>query len=718
MAGCAERASIRLLGRVAVTGADGEFEPPPRTWGLVVALALRPQGFEREELARIVAPELERTSARRRLSRLLWLLRDAVPDLALSITSRRVTLPADAREVDVEQMLASARSEAADDLELALQGTSGALAQGCDLPWVVERRREVTAAVRDAIAKLASWHLAADRPAEAIRVLAPRQAEYAGDGELLGLRLRAHLALGERAQGLAALDRWCEQSGLEEERLPPHLRELVGQLRGERDEVAYHEPRPTAPPHAWQAFAHGCGPRGDRRGQNRAIGVLRQAVTDGTLSRDELRLVEIDRALDEHALALAERLLAMADADSGAVAVRRARLALLSWRLDEAVQEASRALVDHYCEGEREARVAALLVQAAAHSRRADKRDAIASAQEAHRAARDLGRADLELAAELAHGRELLRQGRFAQALDRLDPAGARAEELGLARVELDLRHETARARCRLGELDIADVQQRDLRQRWAELGYPAREAAAASEHAYTLIRAGRIAEALEATDDARDLAERGGSPEQHGWACFYRALALTCRDGMVDASWRAALVATERADVVADPGLVATSRLLIGLLDYLADRPGEALESLHEARERYTSRDEFDHLPLVLAIEGLAHLARGEVELARDATARGLREIAQLGASDFAVGLHYAHARVLEACDRPEEAGRWLSRGNELLREIAREAGLDPMALAARDPLTRALTAAAAARTLDDTPASAARRTSSDRRP
>lgn len=687
---------VRLLGRVVVEVDGAEVEPPPRTHGLLAILALEPDGVDRGHLATLVEPNADETKARRRLSRLLWLLRDAVADLPLRVTPRRVALDRSRCSVDaveVEELAAAGGPTAA---EAAFARLGGALCPTSDLPWVRSQRERF-----DARAHRLALRVAQERASRGDHDGAGDAADWVlahdpGSTAALEVRVRADRAHGRRDAATAVVERWCEAHGVEADDLPSEVRELLGVLR--EDGTASATPLgEDASPQAWLEEARLAGARGDASARRRALSRLRQAVTLGEVSRAELRLVEVDAALDRDELELADRLLALGrdDPDTVALRVRRCRLARARGQLDRAAHEANEALLGAYGDQREEARLDALLALASVMSARAEGRCALAAAAQARSLAHATARLDAELEADVLAGQEEARQGRFAAAAERLADARARARSAGLSRIEGEALHGLARAHCRLGKLDRAEGLQREERELWHHLGLPVREAAACGEHAVTLARAGRPAEALDAAARAERLAESAGASGGLGWARSRRAFALLCV-GDLEAAERAAEEASARGGEVGDEELVADAAVIRALTAHLRGDPATALGEISRASAWYEARDEPEHLPVVLVITALARLQVGEVAAAREAAVRALTEVAQIGAGDLAVWVHYTHARVLEASGDVDSAGDWLARGVAQMREIAASTGLPVADLWARDPLTRAHWAAA----------------------
>lgn len=689
------RLRILLLGRTAVEVDGAEREPPPRTHGLLAILASSPEGVGRLDLALMVAPDRDGQQARRRLSRLLWLLREALPELGLEATPRRVRLDLDRCEVDAAEAEAIAAGDDPSADEEALARLAGTFCPQSDIPWVRRRRARLSelatrVGIRVAETRIArSDHVAAWETADWVLERNP------GSARALELRLACDLALDRRDDGLDLLARWCERRGIEESEAPGAVRDLAAALRTGQARPASMPPA-DATPAEWLRHARLVGERGDEPARRAALERLRAAVADGRLPRSVTRLAEVDAALDRHELALAERLLAMAETDSDPLdlRVRRSRLALAQGALDEAADEASRALVGAYVDQREDARLEALLLYASAQSERARGREALSAASQARETARRMNRLDAELSADVITGKEEIRQGWYGPAADRMLRVRERAMAARLALIEGQALRELSRARCRMGEFESAAILQEEELALWQRLGYPVREAAACNEHSYTLICMGKHDEALRVTERALRLAETNRAALAAAWARGFTALATVCRDGATPAAFEVAREAAAAADASRNPELIAVVSLVRGFLSHMCGDPSTSLAHLARAREQYTNRGEFAHMPVVLALEALVRLQLGEVEAALATTSHGLTEVAQLGAGDFGFALHYAHARALEAAGRTEEARRWTERGMERVREIAASAGVSAEELTARDPLTRALAA------------------------
>lgn len=73
---------FKLLSEVSVDGGHEPIPPPPhRTQALLAALLLHPYPQRRERLVGLLFPDVLERKGRQRLSHLLWLLRQWLPEL-------------------------------------------------------------------------------------------------------------------------------------------------------------------------------------------------------------------------------------------------------------------------------------------------------------------------------------------------------------------------------------------------------------------------------------------------------------------------------------------------------------------------------------------------------------------------------------------------------------------------------------------------------------
>ncbi|QBI20158.1 hypothetical protein ER308_11685 [Egibacter rhizosphaerae] len=696
---------VRLLGPVRVETDGRVQEPPPRTHGLLAVLALEPGGYERGRLAELVAPGAGSSAARRRLSRLLWLLRDAVPALPVTVGPRWVALDADHLTVDVAEVEELAASDTPQALEAAFERVGGPLCPDVDLPWVSEQRERVRTLAERIAARVAEDRAGRGEMAAARDAADWLLAHDPGSTTALELRLRADRVLGRRQEADEAVAAWEQAQGATEASAPPVVRDLLAAIR--REATMPEVPREDAAPEEWQLEARLAGARGDTSGQRRALAMLRNASSLGRITRAELRIAEVDAALDREEYPLADRLLAMGrdDPDTVALQIRRCRVALAHGALDQAMEEASDALLRAYCDRRELARLEALLALAAVMSARGEGREALGAAAQAQEIAERAGRLDAVLEADLVAGREEARQGRFKAAATRLVETRARAAGSGFARLEGEALHELARARCRLGELDAADGLHREAREHWRRLSLPVREAVACGEHAHTRARAAQHEEAHELAERSEELATGAGASSAAGWACLSSGL-VRLFEGDTEHADRAFARAEAHAGKDADDSLTAALAVHRGFAAYLRGESSSALAEVTSAREWYERRDELEQLPVMLVVEALARLKLGELHAARVATERALTEVAQLGAGDLAVWVHYAHGRVLESAGDDENARVWFGHGIDQLHAMACAAGVSAEEFATRDPLTRGLGVAATAAGVANVPA------------
>ena len=676
---------VRLLGRVAVVGEHGLVEPPPRTHGLLALLVLSPGGLARGEAATLVAPGREGSQARRRLSRLLWLLQDAAPDLGVTATSQWIELDPPITSVDVGAFEERARSGAPEDLERAFALWTGTLCPASDLPWVERRRARLEALARRVARDVAEARLRrGDQPgaraaADVLLAHAP------SSSTALDLRTRVDRSLDPAGGAPSTPLDAPGLSSLRDGRAAEVLRtpSVAHVPAGPGDDA-------VAP--AWLARARWAIDAADGTARREALARLRAAVSDGELDREALRVLEIREALARDELGLAERLFAMARERTAGLLACEARIARERPDLDAALVASRRALVEAYGTDGPDRRLA-LLAAAEVRSARGEGRDALAAASAAAERAREAGDLSDELEAEVLNGRELVRQGRTAAALALLQPARQHAAAAGLVRLEALALHEVGRGRCRHGDLPLAEALQREERDAWARIGLPTRQARACVEHATTLLRCGRHDEARAAARAGRDLAN-ARAPRIADAAELQLGLVGLHRDGAAPAAVDHAEAAAARALASGEPELEAAGLLVRAFARYLAEAPAAALEDVLAARARHEARDERERLVLVCALEALVRLELGEVEASLEASAVGMETIVEGREHDLSLLLDYARARALLAAGRSEEAARWLEHGRTRLEAVAESLGMSAARLRARDPLTFALAA------------------------
>jgi DNA-binding SARP family transcriptional activator len=667
---------FHLLCGLQITRADEQVPVPPhRTHGLLAALLLRPNIGRRERLIGLLSPDIPESAGRRRLSDLLWLLRQSMPALTLESDAQEVFLPTEVRWLDVEAFRLAAASDNLGGWLQALNLYHGDLLEGVYDDWLLEERESL----RLLYARVS--HRAGDELLRQGRIddllpLAERltQAEPY-DEKALRTLLKAYQAAGRRGAALAAYDRFvavaADELGTSPEPATDALAQAIRLVESQPPAISVHSGDDA--PDVLLRRAREALMRGDRAGTEAGLHRLR-AHPD--YREDDARLLEIDLALFLGDYERAENLLGPGRTQTAQEMARAAQLTLARHDAGIAQDAASEALMLAHETADRETELEALLALAAAQREQGRHVQATRSAERALALARQLPSSEGIARALNTQGSGQLSQARYAQALAHFYEARSVALENGL-RYHLA----TALRGIRVAQLhtnrlgDALTTIQEEL-SIWRDLGLQCQEAVALEGLALILDYLGRSADSLRAMEQALQISRHLGDPVRLAASQYNLAYSLLYQD---DANApRAAEVARQALDAFRTHNQKGWEAVALTVLAYAHWVSGQHDRALTFFRQAYAVSEQvgnLGYLPELLAYQGLASLGLNRRDEALALTRRAVLSMAQGEVSQEVVPeIYYAHAAALAANGMDEQASGYLAQAYEhLLRSASK---------------------------------------------
>ncbi|MBN1813481.1 MAG: tetratricopeptide repeat protein, partial [Anaerolineae bacterium] len=460
-----------LLGDLQIIAAGEQRPSPPyRTHGLLAALLLNPQPMQRDRLAGLLFPDVTERIGRRRLSDLLWLLRQSLPHLPLEISAQEIFLPPECRWLDVEAFRRAARGDDLSDWLHALVLYRGDLLEGVYTDWLLEEREHLYLQYVRSLHR-ASHQLVQERRFDEALPLAERLVSTETyDEQALRLLMQIYRAIGQRGAALAAYERFVSLAA-DELRVDPEpaTRALAQSLRNAEPLVI--TPAAIAPETDQNVLwtrARQALDQGNRVTLDECIAQLRAQypVDDCRLSA-----LEVDAALLFEDYTCAAQLLETSHVKTAPVLARVAKLAMARHQKAAALEAASQALVLAGDAGDRRSEFDALLILAQTQCEMGQGVQSARSAERALNLAHEIGSPSSVASALLVVGSVRMSLGNREQALALFHEARSLAHEHGLRPVLAEAMYKIGVIQCGQGRLADALATTREALSLWRDIG-------------------------------------------------------------------------------------------------------------------------------------------------------------------------------------------------------------------------------------------------------
>jgi DNA-binding SARP family transcriptional activator len=705
-----------LLGELVVRQEGERLPPPPhRLQGLLAALLLQPRAWQREQLVGVLFPGMSERRGRKRLSHLLWQLRQELPQLPLEATPHTLQLPAAGVWLDVS---AFRRAAGSDDLEEWLEALAlcrGDLLEGVYDDWLLAERealylRYVHLAHRacDALGQQGRFE---DLLPHAERLV---QREPFDERALRTL-MKAYQALGRRGAALAAYERCVSLLQDELGTDPEPATQALAQALQSPTCPSSHSPIAGGDE---SADALLCRAR-EALVWGNAVSVrsyLQHLHDRSDLPAGEVRLLEIDLALLVEAYDRAADLLERPSPAPLSLRerLRAARLALGRRDGSAARDLALEVLIEAHEVADRDTELGALLVLTSAQQQLGQGVHAARSAERALALARENG---------LSHGvsRVLFLQGKGHLLQGRYTQARACFHEARSVALEHDLPYDRAMALRGLRvvmtytqALNEALATAREELRIWRDLGLERGEAVALEGISLIQGYLGRSADSLRTLAQAQEISRRLGEPVRMAINRYNLASTMMYHDDNL--APRAVEVARQALEAFRAHNQPTWEASTLTALGYALWVDGQHAAALGYFRQAYAISEQVGELlfvPELLAYQGLAQLGLGEPVEALALTRRAVTSMAHGDVSDEVVPeICYAHAMALAANGREERARVYFERAYESLLDGAAQVEDEEarQAFFHRSPTTRRLMRELRARSIAPPPGAGVR--------
>ncbi len=667
--------------------------PPFRAQALLAWLLLRPLQGKREQIAGGLFPDSPEEAAKARVSDCLWLLRKHLPEFPLCSSPTEIGLSAGQVCVDVHAFRQSLQRGDPSSLSQAIELYRGDLLPEQDADWLLLERENLYLAYVRALQALGARFLQNGEPAQAVPLLEKlNHIEPFDENNLRGL-LRAHQSSGGRGAALAAFDRFRirlkDEMGLDPE---PATLELVQAIRAQaappppfRADLSL----PTSPRDLFQRGQLSLW-RGDFRSLQACIEPLRKksAVV-------EAAGLEAASAMLRGDFACAKKMLARHVPPPLLIEVQQIHLSVELRDFSDVVERCKAAILAAHRQKDLSTELLLLADQGSACQRTGQPLEAMRCANQVITQAEKVNLPYFMARGLLLKGILQISQGFERDALETFHHAATYAGEHGflplLSRVEgkLGIAYQQA------GKYRLSIQHHERALQIARDLNMKRDEAETLHNLAIALASLGRNDESILYIRQGRDLFatlhdEQGMARNTYHLA-FGLALAENTDLGEALSLGHQALEIFEKHQ---SQGWMASVYAMLGYIHWLRSEPDAAIAMCEQAIPIYQKLEEADFIPELYGYIGLAHLQKGDPQQALTFTATAMDEMMRSELYDIASEIYYAHASVLDALDRQDEAEDYFQRGYENLLNYAAEIE-DPQALAAyfrRDPTVRRL--------------------------
>ncbi len=685
---------VYLLDGLRLTCAGQPVSLPPfRSQSLLAALLLRPAPGSRSMLAGLLYPDSSESAARARLSDHLYHLRRSLPGFPFVFTPSEIAIDFAGLWVDVLHFRSLLAQGQPAGLLAAVELYRGDLLPEQSDEWLLVERENLRLSFTHLLQNLSAQALARADYAQAIPLLERLQQVEPYDESHLRSLLRAYQATGQRGVALAAFERYRVLAQAEMG-LPPEdaTLALVKAIQG-----------------MWQVtlpvgVAAGLPDLPDDLARR---GILALWQGDFSTLQACLNVLPPGSAADSLQAAwdilrgdfsaARQRLDAYPPEPPLEIELQRIHLAAELKQFTGLVERCKSALAE--ADRRRDTLCAALLLidMGLAYQRQGQMNEALRCANQAINQSEKAG-----LAYPLAEGWQLkanlqVAQGFERDALETYHCAAAYAAEHGflplLARIEgrLGICYQNS------GKYRLSLHHYQRALHSMHDLGMRRYEAETLHNRGIVYDSLGWHAEASAAHHQARKLFAILEDEQGMARNDYHIAFSEAYReDGDLDQALALGQQALTVFEAHASLDWIASLHHMLGYLHWLRNEPEEAILSCQRAIPIYQQLEEADCIPELYAYIGLAYLQKDEPAQALEFTTRAMDEMLRSELYDIASEIFYAHATVLAALGREDEADAYFSRGYENLLAYAAEVE-DPDARGAifrRDPTIRRLMA------------------------
>jgi DNA-binding SARP family transcriptional activator len=687
-----------LLGGLQVFHAGERISSPvQRANELLAFLLLNPRPQPRIYVAGQLAPDIPESSALKRLSDHLWLLRRALPEIHIEISRERLFLPPEHRWLDSEAFLEAGQCEDMAAWQAALQLYQGELLPGFYAEWLVVERERLYIHWLHMINKITDAYMQGQDYREALPWLQRLVQAEPLDETALRKLMSASSALGQRGEALSAYERFVHLASQELKIEPdPLTQRLADGLYHADITPIMPSPRriPAQSPQVLLEDGRQALERGDRRGLEGCLQALKSQP--GTDDRLEAQLLEVDAHLSFGEIPPAETILKSMDSSLIQVKLRLARLALKQEDLEQTRKMASETLLSAHESEDVLVELDALLILAQVQRRTGEMLPALVSVDKALQLSRNLGTHDRLIGAMSERAWVFTRQGRYSEALSLFQGARSLAESESLQLHLAEVLTNLGTIQSYHGDFIAAHQNSLKALSLWRDLGLPRKEATTLQRLALICNQIGENDQALVYLERAQNILEALHDQAGNARNRYNLAAAMPYSDEtLVGRSIDLAHAALDAFRELGQPGWEASCLALLGYNLWVSGDCMQALPYLEEAYRLHEKLGEMAVLAELLSYQALALVGLGRYKAAMGASQAALLALAQ-GAldNDIVSEIYYAHAVVLEALENPSGAQDYYRKAYQNLLKYAEQFNEEAArrAFFRRDPTVRRL--------------------------
>jgi len=682
---------------------DGQPIPPPpyRTYGLLTFLLLRETlPIRRERLGGILYADLPGNKARGRISDYIWQIKKHLPGFPIRSTVDNIDLDRQSIWVDVRAFKEEINKSDAPLNEKFIELYQGELLPELYDEWVLVERERWHSHYLRALRTLVDNLLVAEDTEKAVSRMERLLREEPYDEAVVRLLMQTCLKIGRRGAALAAYEKFHllskEQLGVVPDARTRQIYEAIkAQKTTPRHILLSEEPLPFAPANPDEILrqAQSALDQGDRNELNRLRDTLPKKLSyDQTLW---MYLLEFDEKLMWGELEQAEKILQKYDVSSPTLRLRRARLAIARHEYQDAQELVEALLDDAHRLKHPQLEAEALIVLSMAKTELGEVQDSLPALDRAISLSRKVDAPAARVQAYIQKGRYWRLKGAEESSKDVLEQAVKIARQYTLHPLLIQGLNELGSSSNYYGKYQDALKYLTESLELVRDLGVSSLEASILLTLSGTFDYLGRHAETAEALKSASNIYEErqdafGLAKSHYNLAYSFMSMKTENVSDAIEYAEKALWYFTKTNNL----GWQASTHTALGYFQWLAGRSDQAIKNFDAAIKIHTELDELLFIPEINAYKGLAYLQKDDPQQGFEFTQFAVRELTRRNLSDVAAEIYYAHACVVQALGREQDAKTYIELGYETYLDAASAIENDDARAAyfERDPITRRL--------------------------
>ena len=669
---------VHLLGGFRIHKNGCDIPPPPyRSQTLLAALLLNPSLSRREILAGRFFPDLPEETAKARLSDRLWLLKKHLQDFPFVTTSTGIVIAQDKIWVDAIAFRNCVQKAGTHELAEAIALYGGELLPEHYDDWLLVERESLYLLYSRSLQRLAKYYTSRGESQLAIPLLEKlNQIEPLDESNLRDL-LRAYQAAGKRGAALAVYERFVVDLRTELDLEPELATQAILKAIQTQAFPCCSRPIETPDIHSPLDLFQRCQQAllcGDFCLVADGLKALRKAHPLEPTDL-EIDLLEIDFAIIRGDFSLAGRLISRSKEQSLPLKARAIHLALEEKSYQQVIDLTLPVLLDIHSSQDVLLKSFLLTDLALAKQEQGEAREAILYVNQAINLALETDLSYANSYAQYAKGIIVSKQGIENDAIQILHQAVSFARDSGfrplLARIELELGINYRFS----GKFNTSIQHLEDGLSISRDLGLQRFEAEILQELAAVYDYLGQGQKSLLVLEGAHRIYQ--ALDDELGLArnMYHLAFAMAYHDELqleqaLDIANQALAILEKRAHLAWS----ASTWSCIGYIEWLRKNPEHSIQAYKAAISIRETLNEMDYIPEMYGYIGLGYLEMGQFEQALENTTLAMGALARSDLHDIGSEIYFAHASVLAAQGRNEEANDYFSRAYLNLLKYAEE--------------------------------------------